>query len=526
MVALIILDGWGLAAPGPGNAVALARTPRMDRILATCPHARLAASGGDVGLPDGQMGNSEVGHMNLGAGRVVLQTLTRIHRAVADGSFFENAALRATCALVAAQTGADRAPGPDSGAPRLHLVGLCSEGGVHSALSHLVALLRLARRAGVGDVCVHAVTDGRDTAPGTAAAYLDQVARAMAEIGVGRLATVMGRYYAMDRDQRWERTEQAYRALCGEGPRALDHRAALALAAGRTAPNGRGPETDEFITPTVIGTEGTLRAGDAVIFFNFRADRARQLTLALAAPAFAPFARALGGPVRHFCGMCDYGVIPGQHFAFPGLDAGVPLGEVISRAGLRQLRLAETEKYAHVTYFFNGGVEAPYPGEERALVPSPRVATYDLCPEMSAAGIAERATAAIVAGEHALLVVNFANPDMVGHTGSLPAAIAACEAADTGLGRLLDALERSGGGALVVADHGNAEVMRDPDTGLPHTAHTTNPVPCVLVGHARGARLRDGRLADVAPTLLQWMGLPQPAEMDGRSLLAAPAPLA
>ncbi len=505
MVALIILDGWGIAPPGPDNAVALARTPRMDALLAGSPHARLSASGGDVGLPDGQMGNSEVGHMNLGAGRVVVQTLTRVNRAVADGTFFANPVLRAACAMAVA-------PGA-----RLHVVGLCSEGGVHSSLSHLLAVLDLARRQGVRDLAVHAITDGRDTAPGTAAGYLDRVAAALADLGVGRLATVMGRYYAMDRDRRWERTERAYRAMLGEGPRAADHREALALAATRTAPNGRDPETDEFITPTVIAADGALRPGDAVICCNWRADRVRQLGLALSSPTFDPFVRPFG-PVRHFAGFGPYGITPANPFAFPPLAVPVPLGEVVSRAGHRQLRLAETEKYAHVTYFFNGGMEEPYAGEDRVLVPSPKVATYDLRPEMSAAEVSERAAQAIGSGDYGLLVVNFANPDMVGHTGSLRAAVAACEATDAGLGRVLDALAACGGKALCVADHGNAEVMADPETGLPHTAHTTNPVPCALVGHSAGA-LRDGRLADVAPTLLELLGLPSPAEMDGRSLL-------
>ncbi len=501
MVALIILDGWGLAPPGPGNAVALARTPRMDALWAACPHSRLSASGGDVGLPDGQMGNSEVGHMNLGAGRVVVQTLTRVNRAIADGSFFDNPALRDAC----------RSDG------RLHVVGLCSEGGVHSSLEHLLAVLELARRAGVRDLAVHAITDGRDTAPGTAAGYLDRVAETLARLGVGRLATVMGRYYAMDRDRRWDRTEKAYRAMLGEGPRARSHREALSLAAARTAPNGSDPETDEFLTPTVLAPEAGLRPGDAVICCNWRADRVRQLALALTAPEFAAFARPWG-PVRRFVGLCPYGIAPAHPYAFPALEVPHPLGEVVSRAGLRQLRLAETEKYAHVTYFFNGGVEEPYPGEERLLVPSPKVATYDLKPEMSAAEVAQRAAGAVRAGGYDLLVVNFANPDMVGHTGDLAAAIAACEATDAGLGQVIDALEAAGGQALVLADHGNAEVMREPETGRPHTAHTTNPVPCVLVG-GPGARLRDGRLADVAPTLLRLLGLSCPVEMDGVPLL-------
>jgi 2,3-bisphosphoglycerate-independent phosphoglycerate mutase len=508
MIALVVLDGWGLAPPGPGNAVALAHTPVMDRLWTGYPHTSLHASGADVGLPEGQMGNSEVGHLNLGAGRVVVQSLTRINAAIASGDFFRNPVL---CRAAEVGRGA-----------RLHLIGLASEGGVHSSLGHLLALLELARREGVADVCVHAITDGRDTPPGSARGYLDTLVAEMRRLGVGRLATVMGRYYAMDRDRRWERTERAFRALVlGEGERAADHAEALERAARRRQPNGEGPETDEFLLPTVLGPEDSrIRAEDAVVCFNWRADRVRQLVRALTDPDFAEFSRPWPR-VRYFAGMCPYDTVRPLPAAFPGMEVPLPLGEVVSRAGIGQLRLAETEKYAHVTYFFNGGNETPYPGEDRILVPSPKVATYDLQPEMSAAEVAARGAEAIRSGRYGLVVVNFANPDMVGHTGILAAAVRACEAADRGLGEILAAVEEQGGMALVLADHGNAEVMVDPETGGPHTAHTTNPVPCVLVGRP-GAVLRSGgRLGDVAPTLLELLGLPQPDVMTGRSLLQA-----
>ena len=504
MIALIILDGWGLAAAGPGNAVALAHTPVMDRLQASCPSVRLAASGGDVGLPDGQMGNSEVGHLNLGAGRVVVQSLTRIDAAIADGGFFDNPALGQACAV-----------GREG---RLHLVGLCSDGGIHGVVDHAVALLELARRHNVSDVCVHGITDGRDTAPGSAGAFLAALQQAMARAGRGRFASLSGRYYAMDREGHWERTRRAFAAMVGQGPRVADVDSALAAAAGRRAPNGRDPETDEFLLPTMIG-DGAIRPGDAVIAWNWRADRMRQLSRALTDPGFRPFERPFKR-VAHFVGMCPYDEAWPLSSAFPGMEVAQPVGAVFSRAGLRQLRLAETAKYAHVTYFFNGGVEAPLAGEQRLLVPSPAVPTYDLQPEMSAAEVGERGAAAIRAGACDLLVVNLANPDMVGHTGVLAAAVRACEAADAALGRLLSALAERGGQALVVADHGNAEVMVDPATGLPHTAHTTNPVPCVLVGAAPGTRLRDGgRLADVGPTLIELAGLQPPAAMTGASLI-------
>ncbi len=504
MIALVILDGWGLAPAGPGNAVALASTPTFDRIWRTEPRTRLEASGAAVGLPAGQMGNSEVGHLNLGAGRVVWQSLTRINRAIADGTLAANPALRAAWA--------------HGRQGRLHLVGLCSEGGVHSQLGHLLALLELAAAQGCRDVCVHAITDGRDVPPGTAGPCLEQVAETMARLGVGRFGSVSGRYYAMDRDGRWERTAAAFRAMTGQGEPAPDHRAALAAAARRMAPNGRDHVTDEFVPPTPIGPDGAIRAQDAVICFNWRADRVRQLSRALTDPDFSAFPRPWPA-VALLVGMAPYDAAWPLPAAFPGMDVPEPLGAVFSRAGRSQLRLAETEKYAHVTYFFNGGVETADPGEERVLVPSPRVATYDLQPEMSAAEVASRGAAAIRGGNYGLCVINFANPDMVGHTGSVAAARTACEAADRGLDRILQAVAERGGRALVLADHGNAEVMVDPETGAPHTAHTTNQVPCVLVG-APGVRLRSGGcLGDVAPTILELEQLEIPAAMTGRSLL-------
>jgi 2,3-bisphosphoglycerate-independent phosphoglycerate mutase len=510
LAALIILDGWGYTRRRRGNAVRLARTPNFDELWRRHPRTLLAASGEDVGLPAGQMGNSEVGHLNLGAGRVVLQELPRIDRAIADGSFFTNPVLMQ---VVAAARG-----------HRLHLLGLCSDGGVHSHLRHLLALLELARRAGHRDVVVHAVTDGRDTPPDSARGYL-------ARLAGQRVATVIGRYYAMDRDRRWEREEAAYRALVlGEGERAPTAEAAVASAYARG-------ETDEFIRPTVVGEPAPMADGDAVICFNFRADRMRQLTRVLFDPAFAAFARPRTPHLAAatFTPYDDEFPLP---TAFPREPVADGLGAVVAAAGLRQLRIAETEKYAHVTYFFNGGDERQLPGEERILVPSPKVPTYDRKPEMSAPEVAERACAAIAAaagaagagrggcpaapdtgGGLSLVVLNFANPDMVGHTGSLPAAVAACEAVDGCLGRVVAAVRARGGSCLILADHGNAEVMIDPVTGGPHTAHTTNPVPCILVTDRRVRLRAGGRLADAAPTLLRLLGLPQPDAMTGQPLM-------
>jgi len=517
---VIILDGFGLAPPGPGNAVELANTPIFDAIWDQRPHTSLAASGEAVGLPAGQMGNSEVGHMNIGAGRVVRQSLTHIAALIADGSFFRSSVLLDVC-------GATTEPGST-----LHLLGLVSDGGVHSDIEHLIALLELAKRQGVSRVRVHAFTDGRDSPPDGAAAYLLTVETKLAELRAAghdaQIASVTGRYYAMDRDQRWQRTQAAYEAVvCGSAP----HHAGTALEAV-TAAYARG-ETDEFIAPTVIGNPSTgggvhaaggerMRDGDAVIFFNFRADRARQLSRALVSDSsFSGFERC-AVPAISFASFMEYDSELHTRFAFalPELTSG--LSEVVSAAGLRQYHTAETEKYAHVTYFFNLRREEPFAGEERVLVPSPKVATYDLQPQMSAPELTATTVRRLQAGTDAFVLLNYANPDMVGHTGVTAAAIAACEAVDAGLGELLAAIEAAGGAALVIADHGNAESMLT-ESGEPHTAHTTNPVPCVLVSNdpalAEVGLRAGGALCDVAPTVLDLLGLTQPPEMTGSSLL-------
>ncbi len=491
LAALIILDGWGYTRRRKGNAVRQAHTPNVDELWRRYPHTLLHASGEDVGLPPGQMGNSEVGHLNLGAGRVVLQELPRIDRAIEDGSFFKNKVL--TEAVAAAR------------GHRLHLLGLCSDGGVHSHIRHLLALLDLAGRAGQKDVVVHAITDGRDTPPDSARGYLKQ-------LGDHRVATVIGRYYAMDRDKRWDREEAAYRALVlGEGEKADSAADAVAQAYARG-------ETDEFIKPTVVGEPAPMADGDVVICFDFREDRMRQITRILFDPRFDAFARP-ETPKLRAATFTEYDAAFELPVVFPGEPIRDGLGATVAAAGLRQLRIAETEKYAHVTYFFNGGDEAQLDGEERILVPSPKVSTYDKQPEMSAREVADRACARIAAGGLSLVVLNFANADMVGHTGSMEAAVAACEAVDACLADVVAAIRRQGGACLILADHGNAEVMIDPKTGRPHTAHTTNPVPCILVS-AEARRLRSGgRLADAAPTILHLLGLRQPDAMDGRSLI-------
>jgi 2,3-bisphosphoglycerate-independent phosphoglycerate mutase len=508
-VALFILDGFGLAPAGPSNAVSLARTPTFDRIWRDYPHTELAASGVAVGLPEGQMGNSEVGHLNLGAGRVVMQSLSFIQNAIDDGSFFENPVLTETF---------DAAKGH-----ALHLMGLVSDGGVHSDLRHLFALLELARRRGTAPVYLHVFTDGRDTPPDSGRGFVAELEERVAQLGDGAaIASVSGRYYAMDRDKRWERTQLAYEAVvCGRSEQTA-HSGSEAV----TQAYARG-ETDEFILPTVITDQGgaplgEMHDGDAVVFFNFRADRARQLTYALlGGPDWDGFERC-SRPRLSYASLMQYDRDVDAPFAFELPTVEHALGEVVSEAGLRQYHTAETEKYAHVTYFFNAKREDPYPGEERMLVPSPKVATYDLQPQMSAPELTDATVARLEQADDDFLLLNYANPDMVGHTGVLRAAVAACEAADTGLGRLLEALLAKGGAAIILADHGNAEVMAEAD-GSPHTAHTTNPVPCVLVcddPEIRGRTLRSGGvLGDVAPTLLELLGLDQPAEMTGRSLL-------
>jgi len=499
---LVILDGWGWREEREDNAVRLARTPAFDALWAECPHAFLRTSGADVGLPEGQMGNSEVGHLNIGAGRVVMQDLPRIGAAIADGSI---AALPALTGLIAAL----RASGGTC-----HLMGLLSPGGVHSHQDHAVALARILSAAGI-PVAVHAFTDGRDTAPRAAAEFLARFEADIAGLARVSIATVIGRYFAMDRDNRWDRVAKAHDAMVlAEGLRAPTAQAAIAAAHAAGA-------TDEFIPPTVIGDYGGMRDGDGLLCFNFRADRVRQILTALLDPGFAGFARRRVVRFAAAAGMTEYSEALNAHLATlfgPQSMEGI-LGAVVSAAGLRQLRMAETEKYPHVTYFLNGGREEPFEGEDRILVPSPKVATYDLKPEMSAPELTERAVAAIRAGAHDLIVLNYANADMVGHTGSLEAAIRAVEAVDAGLGRIAAAVREAGGALLVTADHGNAEQMRDPATGGPHTAHTTNPVPVLLLGGPAGVTLADGRLADIAPTLLALLRLAQPAAMTGASLL-------
>ncbi len=499
-VMLVVLDGWGWREDRADNAVALARTPHFDALWAAGPRCFVATSGHDVGLPEGQMGNSEVGHLNLGAGRIVMQDLPRIDAAIEDGSLARHPAL------------ADAAAGLRARGATLHLMGLLSPGGVHAHQDHAVALARVFTDAGVA-VAVHGWTDGRDTPPTAAPDYL---ARFEAALPAGaRVATLCGRYFAMDRDRRWERVQRAYDAIVD----AAGSRHATGAAA-RAAARAAG-ERDEFVTPRIIGGYAGARDGDALLCFNFRADRVREILAALLEPGFDGFVRARRVAFGAALGMTQYSTELDRCLAtlFPPQSMDDLLGQVVSRAGLRQLRMAETEKYPHVTYFLNGGDETVLPGEERIMVASPKVATYDLQPEMSAPELVEKAVQAIGSGSHDLIVLNFANPDMVGHTGDLDAAVRAVEAVDAGLGRIVEAVRAKGGALFVTADHGNAEMMRDPATGGPHTAHTLNRVPAVLAGGPAGVALHDGRLADVAPTLLTLMGLAPPAAMTGRSLL-------
>lgn len=506
-VALIILDGFGLAEPSAGNAAALAATPNFDRLWQDGPAVSLVASGPDVGLPDGQIGNSEVGHLNIGSGRVVMQSLTFLDDLIAGGEFFDNGVLIRAMNLPAGST--------------LHLMGLVSAGGVHSSLRHLLALLEMAQRQGVARVAIHAFTDGRDSPPDSGLPAILELQAACAGLGIPAvIASVTGRYWAMDRDHRWERTERAYRAaVCGQAEQSATSGANAVQDAYK-----RG-ETDEFIEPTVIVDAAgeplaEVRDGDSVIFFNFRADRARQLTRALtAAEGWDGFERCSVPKIR-FASLMEYDSSLNLEFAFSLPELRFPLAQVISDAGMSQFHAAETEKYAHVTYFFNALEEQPFPGEERLLVPSPKVPTYDLQPEMSAPELTRLVAERIRSGSDDFILVNYANPDMVGHTGIIEAATRACEATDAGLGQLLEAVAERGGAALVIADHGNAEQMLAEDGRTPHTAHTTNPVPCILTGATAGTGLRTGgRLADVAPTVLELLGLSQPAEMTGRSLL-------
>ena len=496
---LIIMDGFGIA-PKEGNAIAAAKKPNLDRLFAENPHTQIGASGLNVGLPEGQMGNSEVGHTNMGAGRIVYQELTNITRHIEDGSFFENPAFMKAVENCKAHDSA------------LHVFGLCSDGGVHSHNTHIYALFELAKRAGLTKVYYHAFLDGRDVPPTSGKDYVVQMDEKLQEIGVGKIATVAGRYYAMDRDKNWNRVEKAYAAIVyGEGNRA----ATAEEAVQNSYDNG---VTDEFVVPVVVDPEGTVKPHDSIIFANFRPDRARQITRAFVDPDFDGFERRNGFFPVTYITMAQYdATMPNVEVAYPPEVLVNTLGEYISKQGMQQLRIAETEKYAHVTFFFNGGVEKQYPGEDRILVNSPKVATYDLQPEMSEPEVTEKLVDAIHSGKYDMIILNYANCDMVGHTGVFEAAVKAVEAVDDGVGKVTKAIADMGGVALITADHGNADKMVDED-GKPFTAHTTNPVPFCVVGYP--CKLREGGcLADIAPTMLQIMGLPQPAEMTGKSLI-------
>jgi 2,3-bisphosphoglycerate-independent phosphoglycerate mutase len=506
-VVLVILDGWGYREATDGNALAIAETPVMDSLWAAYPHTLIRTSGKAVGLPEGQMGNSEVGHLNIGAGRVVPQELVRISDAVEDGTIRENPALLQLCQEV------------KSRGSKLHLVGLCSEGGVHSHLDHLLGLLDFAKSQELGDVCIHAITDGRDTKPVEGVEAIQKLQDHIEKSGVGRIVTLSGRYYAMDRDRRWDRVQKAYEIMTKDG--SGEGRSAVEILKASYESN----VTDEFVLPIRIAP-GAVEPGDGVIFFNFRPDRARQLTQAFVDPTFSGFEREQIQPLA-FATFTQYDAKLPVLVAFEPQNLNNILGEVVAKNGLRQFRTAETEKYAHVTYFFNGGLELAFEGEDRELVQSPMVATYDRAPAMSAEEVTNVVVAAIEKRIYSLMVINYANPDMVGHTGNIEASVQAVETVDRCIGRLIESINKAGGTALITADHGNVEYMRDAD-GNPWTAHTTNPVPFILVegeglkipGHGTEVTLRnDGRLADIAPTILEILKLPQPIEMTGHSLL-------
>jgi 2,3-bisphosphoglycerate-independent phosphoglycerate mutase len=503
---LMILDGWGYRETKEGNAILAARTPNLNRLQKEYPSCFLEASGEAVGLPEGQMGNSEVGHLNIGAGRIVYQDLTRINLSIREGDFFDNPAFLNAISNVKTHNSS------------LHLMGLVSYGGVHSHMTHLYALIKLAQDKGMEKVYIHAFLDGRDVPPKAALEDIKELTAFCRENGKAKIATVSGRYYSMDRDKRWERTKLAYDALIlGVAPFTVrDPVAAVSEAYSRG-------ETDEFVKPTVVtDVEGqpvaTIKDNDSVIFFNFRPDRARQLTWAFMNPDFEDFQREARPHVHYVC-MAQYDETMNLPIAYPPEELENVLGEVLSKQGLIQLRIAETEKYAHVTFFLNGGVEKCYEGEDRCLIPSPKIATYDLKPEMSAYEVTDEVIKKINSGKYDIIILNFANMDMVGHTGIFEAAVPAVEAVDSCVGRIVETLKEAGGVALITADHGNAEQMEDPKTGEPHTAHTSNPVKCIYVGNGEVKALQDGKLCDLSPTLLELLGIKKPEEMKGKSLI-------
>ena len=530
---LLIMDGFGLAPEGPGNAIKAANTPNLDRLWDTYPHTQLYASGKAVGLPEGQMGNSEVGHTNMGAGRIVWQELSKITNEIENGEFFENEVLSELMDHIAEKQEEFKAVRGDvtDGRPcALHLMGLLSDGGVHSHNSHLYALLEMAKRKGVKKVYVHCILDGRDVPPSCAEKYIEELQEKCKEIGVGEIATIAGRFYTMDRDKRWDRVEKSYR-LYTEGKGRLAETAEELMEMAR-----KEGETDEFVVPGIVAhckecdcklpycqkDDHTIQDGDGVVFFNFRPDRAREITRCFVDPDFDGFEREVVLKDLHYVCFTQYdATIPNVKIAFPPQSLKNTLGEYVSDLGKKQLRIAETEKYAHVTFFFNGGIEEPYPGEDRILVASPKVATYDLQPEMSAYEVTDKVLERIRSGELDLIIMNLANCDMVGHTGVFSAAVAAVEAVDSCVGKIAEAIEETGGHLLVTADHGNADVMLD-EEGNVVTSHSTNPVPLIYVDKniiGKGYSLHEGALCDLAPTLLQLMELPVPAEMEGKSLI-------